>query len=228
MIHVILIEPENEGNIGAIARVMKNFGFEKLVLINPKVKISDVVRARAKHAQDVLDNALIADVDYLSKMDLLVGTTAKVGTDYNVNRTAIVPQELATQVGDRDFGLLIGREGIGLTNEELKKCDIVVTIPANSDYPTLNISHALAILLYELSKHSGDKSNKDIEPATRKDIGVLQEYVDNAIDEMDFSLEKKEIQKTVWKRFIGKSMLSKREAFAMMGFFRKANLGRKP
>jgi len=152
MIHIILMEPENPGNLGAIARVMKNFGFMSLILINPKLEVDETARCRAKHAQDILDNAKIKDVSYLKKMDLLVGTTAKVGTDYNIPRSPLSPKDLAAKVNPKQkIGLLIGREGIGLTNEEIMMCDFTVTIPANPDYPTLNISHALAILLYELS-----------------------------------------------------------------------------
>jgi len=86
MIYIILMEPENEGNVGAIARVMKNFGFKNLVMINPKTEITEVTKARAKHAQDILNNAKITNSSFLKTMDTLIGTTAKVGTDYNITR----------------------------------------------------------------------------------------------------------------------------------------------
>ena len=93
MIYIVLIEPEIEGNIGAIARSMKNFGLKNLILINPKADhTSDEARCRAKHAQDILDNIKIKDISFLKTMDNVFGTTAKLGTEYNIPRTPITPE----------------------------------------------------------------------------------------------------------------------------------------
>ena len=87
----------------------------------------------------------------------------------------------------------------------------------------MNISHATSIILYELSKKTGkEKINEHINFATKKDKEIILRYVNKALDKMEFSTkEKKETQKIVWKRIVGKAMLTKREAFALMGFLRK-------
>jgi len=214
MTDIALFEPECSGNIGAVARVMKNFGFRNLVLVNQKAQLDDEAYARAKHASDVLKRAKA--VKRLGKYRMVVGTTAKIGTDYNVNRSPILPSDLPRKL-PANSAILFGREGSGLTNEELQACDVIVSIPAASKYPTLNISHAVAIVLYELSK----ASHKRLEPASKKDIEVLFSMIDKAVELSG----KAHIHKTIWKRVIGKSSLTKREAFYLIGFFRQLGKG---
>lgn len=218
------MEPENEGNVGAIARVMKNFGFKNLVLINPKTEITEITKARAKHAQDILNNVKIKDSSFLKTMDTLIGTTAKVGTDYNIPRSPLTPKEMAKKITiKKKTGILIGREGIGLTNEEIRGCDFTVTIPTSKKYFTLNISHALGIILYEIFQQNETKTSiSNIEPASKKEKNVLSGQIHKILDKLTFTtVDKVETQRRVWKRFIGKAMLTKREAFALIGFFKK-------
>src|SRR6056300_1395817 len=93
MINVILVEPKNSGNVGAIARSMANFGFSKLILVNPKCNhLPQTARNRAKWAQDVLTKAKV--VSKIPKMDTLVATTAQIGNDYNINISPISPRQL--------------------------------------------------------------------------------------------------------------------------------------
>ncbi len=221
---IIILEPANEGNLGAIARVMKNFGFERLVLVNPKCKIGSDAIKRAKHAKDLLSKARIAKK--IGKYDYLIGTTAKLGTDFNISRSPISPEELAGKIKKIEkkttkIGILFGREGIGLKNKEIGLCDFVVTIPTQKSYSAMNISHSIAIILYELSKGK-ENITSHINPITKKEKDVILGYIDKTLDKMDFaSKEKKDTQRKLWKRVIGKAMLTKREAYALMGFFRK-------
>lgn len=229
MIEIILLEPSKQQNLGAVARIMKNFDFNKLILINPKCKIGKSARKVAKHANDILDKAKIKNFSYLKKLDYLIGTTAILGTDYNIPRNAISIEKLSNKVlilnknKKMKLGLLIGRESIGLKNEEVNLCDILVTIPASKKYPTMNISHALSIILYELFKKSNtEKSDSHINFADKTEKAIIIKYFNKVLDKMEFSTkEKKETQKIVWKRVIGKAMLTKREAFSIMGFLRK-------
>jgi len=227
MIGVVLIEPETEGNIGAIARVMKNFDFKEIVLINPKADhLGREALDRATHAKDILKKAKVKDFSYLKKFDYLIGTTAMLGSDYNIPRNPLTPEQLAEKASKvkGNVGILIGRDGTGLNNEEIKRCDFVVAIPTSKKYPTMNISHAVSIILYELFKKLGkEKIDEHINFATKKDKEIVLRYVDKALDEMAFSTkEKKETQRIVWKRIVGKAMLTKREAFALIGFLKKA------
>ena len=206
---------------------MKNFGLKNLVLVEPKCKKNDKeALKRAKHAQDILKNAKIITKKDLKKFDTLIGTTAILGTDYNIPRSPLSAEKLAEVLKNKKkkkIGILFGREGHGLFNKEIGMCDFVVTIPTYKRYPTLNISHAAAISFYELFKKSSKKkSNSHINFASKKDKEIVLKLINNALDKMEFATkEKKETQRIVWKRIIGKSFLTKREAFALCGFFRK-------
>ena len=222
MITVVLVEPENEGNVGAVARAMANFDFKDLLLINPKCDhLSSVSISRAKHAKDILKRAKVKDFSYLENYDYLIGTTAKTGTDYNVPRSPLTPEELSKKIVTKNkIAIIFGRESDGLTNKEILNCDFVVKIPAADRYSTLNLSHSVSIILYELYKKK-DRSDKS-EPASRKEKEVLSNEIGSVINKIRFSTkDKKETQEKVWKRVIGKSMMTKREAFALIGFFKK-------
>jgi tRNA/rRNA methyltransferase len=155
-LRIVLVEPEYEQNIGYCARIMKNFGFSDLWIVNPKVRIREEAIKYSKHAVDVLRNAkLTKSLDHATKgCELIVGTTAIKGTGRTILRNAIAPHELKLP---KNSAILFGREGTGLTPKELELCDIVVRIPANESYPTLNISHALAVILYELCKKNAEQ-----------------------------------------------------------------------
>lgn len=229
MISVILVEPENSGNIGAVARAMKNFGFSELVVINPKVKVNTITsRKRAKHAEDIIKKAKIKDAKYLKSFDYLIATTSKLGTDYNIPRSPLAPSQLLEQLNpglikDKKIGVVFGRESQGLYNNEIAMCDFVVSIPSSSQYPSMNLSHAVTIILYELSKlDSSQKITDRFVYASSQDKEQLLKGVNKVIDSIKFSTEsKKETQHIVWKRVIGKSFLTRREAFALIGFFKK-------
>jgi len=181
MIDIILIEPENSGNIGAIARVMKNFGFVNLVLINPVGEINKTAMDRACHAKDVLKKAKIRTNRVLKNYDYLVGTTAKLGNDYNIPRCPVYPEELRDKImrprnKKRKMGLVFGREGKGLFNSEIEKMDFLVTIPTSKIYPVMNLSHSVSVILYELSKQDSDNIKKvgdNIPPITKKEKEIL-------------------------------------------------------
>jgi len=226
MISIVLIESNNSGNLGAIARIMKNFGFKDLILIDPRCKINEESRKRAKHGKDILKNVKIKNFDFLEKFDYLIGTTAILGTDYNIPRSPLSPERLAerlSRIKKLKIALVIGRDDRGLTNEEIQKCDFVVTIPSSKKYPTLNISHALGILLYEINKKSAKKTvSSHIMFAGKKEKDYLLKRIKNVVKSAGFLTEKnKKTQLLVWKRLIGKSFMTKREIFALHGFFRK-------
>ncbi|MCF7861588.1 TrmJ/YjtD family RNA methyltransferase [Candidatus Woesearchaeota archaeon] len=234
MIYTILLEPEHPGNVGAVCRAMANFGFRDLVVINPLCDMnSEELICRAKHAKKVISRIKVRDRSFLTKLDLLIGTTSKLGTDYNIPRSPLLPEHISKKivVSEGNIGLLFGREGIGLTNEEISLCDFVLSIATSKDYPALNLSHAVSIILYELSKSrelrdggsiSGDQIHENIELSSRKYKDVLYDNICRTLDCIDFKTDDKhETQKTVWKRIIGKSFLTKREAFALIGYFKK-------
>ena len=228
MISVILIEPEKAGNIGAVARVMKNFDFKDLILIDPGCDhLSKEALDRASHADDILKRARKIGRSALDSFDYLIGTTSKLGTDYNLPRTPITPKQLAERLASisrkTKVGVLFGRESYGLSNEEIKKCDFIVSIPSSKGYPAMNLSHSVAVILYEIYCASGkNRIGENFNPITNAEKKQILKMVNDALDTMQFSTkEKKETQRTLWRRIIGKSFMTRRDAYALMGFLKK-------
>jgi len=180
---------------------------------------------RASHARDILEKVKITDINYLKKYDCKIGTTAQIGNDYNILRIPLLPKEMAEKIKEikNKTALIIGREETGLKNSELKQCDFVVTIPTDKSYKTMNISHALAVLLYEINNTKEENRVKEtFKPASKKEKDRIMELLDKSMDKMDFPTEsKKETQRLLWKKLIGKSNLTRRESFALMGFLKK-------
>ncbi len=229
MISVVLVEPETAGNVGSVARAMKNFGLRSLFLVNPKCNHLDLdAVSRAKHAGEILKMAVVLkSFSHMKIFDTLVATTAALGADSNVVRIPLSPEQLAEKLrgsGKRNVAVVFGREGTGLRNSELMKCDFVVSIPSSVKYRALNVSHAAAIVFYELSKKSKmRKVGSNYASATSVEVNVIMGLVESLLERMPFHFDsQRETQKKIWRRLIGKAMLSRREAFSVIGFFKKA------
>lgn len=227
MISVILIEPQEPGNIGAVARSMANFDFSELILINPRCDHMHVdARRRSVHATHILEKARIVNFKELKdEFDYLIATTSNLGTDYNITRLPMHPDELAKKIKKKNskIGLVFGRESSGLTNKEIDFCDYLVSIPTSKKYDSMNLSHAVTIILYEVYKSIGkNKITSHVVMATGKEKEVIQKTFNDLLDSVEFSTdEKKETQVIVWKRLFSKAMLTKREAFAVIGMLKK-------
>jgi TrmH family RNA methyltransferase len=228
MISIVIIEPETPGNIGSIARVMSNFDMKELVLINPKCEIDSESRRFAKNAQAVLEGAKIRDMKVLKEFDYLIATTSKIGTDYNIPKTPMTPEQLADKLSEikgKKVALVLGRESDGLHNDEIALCDFIVTIPASKKHDSFNISHALAIFLYEIRKKSYSRDMlKPYTPISAAEKEQIMKMLDSAMKSMDFRDDgKMQTQRSVWKRMISKSFMTRREAYALMGFLKKVS-----
>ena len=155
---VVLVEPEIQGNVGAVARSMLNFGFAELRVISAAdFNIEDEAWARAKHARNVLEQAVVHSTwdECMEDISLVVGTSGKRETGSKVVfRHFVLPDELSQRLEEVQgkVALLFGREGVGLLTEELQRCDFLVTLPTWEGYPILNLSHAVTLILYELHK----------------------------------------------------------------------------
>lgn len=223
MINIVLVEPEKPGNIGAVARVMANFEFENLFLVNPKCNHLDKESLdRASHAKNILEKAKIISFKELKKFDYKIATTAQLGTDYNVLRSPVNPEELIKIIKPKaNIAIIFGRECNGLTNQEINQMDFIVTIPTSKKYQTMNLSHSVAIILYELFKQN-ENITSHIRPISQKELEQIEKMFNKLLEKVSFTTkEKKETQRKVWKRIISKSFMSKREAYAVMGLLKK-------
>src|SRR5690606_14097073 len=134
------------------ARVMKNFGFTRLVVVNP-CPLGDDAIMRASHARDVLDNARLMTVDEVyQEFDFVVATTGEVSKSVStaMRMPYYTPAEVRNYIKDIDgeVAILFGRENWGLANRELNRANLICTIPTSPVYPILNLSHAVGIVCY--------------------------------------------------------------------------------
>ncbi|WP_330926345.1 tRNA (cytosine(32)/uridine(32)-2'-O)-methyltransferase TrmJ [Candidatus Sororendozoicomonas aggregata] len=152
-IRIILINTFHPGNIGAVARAMKTMGLHSLYLVNPGDFPASGATSMAAGAQDVLDNATVVNTfdEAIAECSLVIGTSAR---SRNMSTPLLGPAEcaekLVTEAGVGNVALVFGQETMGMTNEELLKCHYHVAIPANPDYPVLNVAAAAQILCYEI------------------------------------------------------------------------------
>lgn len=158
-VSVTLVEPKGPVNVGHVARLVQNFGVEKLYLVEPKVDLS-VAAVYASHASGVLDGAIITTFERVRREhELLVATTAVRATKKsNVIRSTVGPDHLHDILSSATTSSLVfGRDTTGLTNEEIEMCDVTTTIDTAPKYRALNIGHAAAIVLYLASRGARGK-----------------------------------------------------------------------
>lgn len=193
-IRVILVETSHPGNIGAVARAMKNMGMQRLYLVNP-LKFPDAeADARASGADDVLANArVVAGLpEALQGCHMVLGASARMRS---LSWPQLEPRQAATRllevVQHGDVALVFGRERNGLSNEELDLCHYLVHIPCNPEFSSLNIAAAVQVLTYEIYSlwQSAQMTGSDEAPnppAKAEDMQLFYEHLERVLIEIDF------------------------------------------
>ena len=153
-LRIILVSPREAGNVGAVARAMKNFGLAELWVVGEHPELLPVSGWWASGADDVLASARFAPtlLDAVGDAQFTVATTSMRGRTSPVTFT---PRTLAAKVAslpaDQIVALVFGREDSGLTREELMLCQHTAAIPTNDAFPTMNLAQSLCVFAYELS-----------------------------------------------------------------------------
>ena len=150
-VRVVLVRPKTSGNVGAVARAIANFGLSELALVAPRGYRAAAAAKTAVHARRILDGkqkfASLAEA--VADCAWVVGTTCRPGS---YRRRTQTPREVAREIiavaRTKRVALVLGPEDHGLTNDELKICHELVTIPTHSSDPSLNLSHAALVCLY--------------------------------------------------------------------------------
>lgn len=228
-LRVVLVEPLYDGNVGSVARAMKNFGFHELCLVNP-CRIGDFGLAMASHAGDVLhrSRSFTSLAEALHGCDLVIGTTGKrldrAEHHHRVHLRApyLTPREMARRLRGMDgtAALLLGREDCGLNSEELSLCDMLVSIPTDADYPVMNLSHSAAVLLYELSLLN-EMECGFVEIAREESLSLLRERTDELLDEVRYPAHKLDFTLLMLRRIFGRAGLTEREARTILGIMKR-------
>jgi TrmH family RNA methyltransferase len=241
--YVILVQPEHAGNIGSIARIMKNFNFENLTIFNPIESKENILsyetHGYAMHGSDILDNSEIIIVSqenhvesfeqFMKKFDLVFATTAKGKHYRNIKRLAIFPDNINLPTSKKvlKIAILFGKESRGLTNEELENADILIRIPTGDIYPTLNMSHACGIILYEFYKKiHAIQLGRGVNPvllADKEDRILLYDTISQIIKALKIRTHKKERVLLAFKNILERSLISKKELSLIFGAFSKIN-----
>ncbi|QSW98853.1 RNA methyltransferase [Haloterrigena alkaliphila] len=230
---VAVVDAQSPGNVGTIARAMKNFGFSDLLLVDPPELDPDgEAYGYAGHARDdVLPNATEISFDHLVENYHTIGCTAVTNEDdrRHVRFPFSTPAELADRLPtvEAPTALVFGRERVGLTNEELARIDEICSIPASAEYPVLNLGQAATITLYELrSLTLGDDGTQlpDVERVRAPEATIDRLYDQWAalLAELNHPEEKRDKTMRMLRRVFGRADLTEREANTLLGIVRRA------
>ena len=175
-VRIVLVEPAGDRNVGAISRVMKNFGLQQLVLVNPQCDPhSEDAQHMAVHAKDVLAAATIVETlpEALHGCVRAIATTARIRLTPLEHPHTALPWLLETPV-EQASALIFGPECRGLSNQELNYAQRFVRIPSNPNYSSLNLAQAVAVCCYELTQSVefalGDRSTAPIDYAAFEEL----------------------------------------------------------
>ncbi|MGB0733005.1 MAG: RNA methyltransferase [Pontibacterium sp.] len=196
-IRIVLVNTTHPGNIGAVARAMKNMALAELVLVEPKKFPHVEADNRASGATDVLEGARVVQTleEAIADCELVVGTSAR---SRHIPWPVVDPREVASivQPAQKKTAIVFGREDRGLTNEELQLCHLHVHIPSNEAFSSLNIGAAVQVIAYELrmaalgADLSADKPqwgvDWDVELASQEDMERLFAHLEEVLVEIDF------------------------------------------
>ena len=178
-IRIVLVEPAGPLNVGSVARVMKNMGLKRLVLVNPQCDPhGEEARRLAVHGNDILEQCqqVSSLPEALQGVTRAIATTSRLRhlpTDLEPPRKAL-PWLLESDIWG---ALIFGREDRGLSNEELNYAQRFVAIPANPDYPSLNLAQAVAICAYELQQAAANPPpSYPIPPNESATLDTLEGY----------------------------------------------------
>ena len=191
-VRVVLVRTTHPGNIGAAARAMWTMGIRQLVLVGPERFPDPEATALATGAAEVLANARIAATlhDALAGCALAVGLSARArafaGRVLPVREAA---HEIVERTAEGDVALVFGTEMSGLSNAELAQCGIAATIPANPEYPSLNLAAAVQVAAYELRMAAGEHrvwAAPQFRRATHDEIEALYAHASRTLTGLRF------------------------------------------
>ncbi len=235
---VVLVSPLKPENIGAVARVMMNFGYNQLILVTPRANpLSKEAVIVARKARSILEESLVVEnLEHVRKShSYLIGTTARIGGEKTLNRLVLPVTHFMTSSKEiirtqwKNMALVLGPEDRGLSNEEAASCDVLLTISTSTEYPVLNLSHAAAILLYLLrTVEREEHSHKDEapltttfkhRPATNQEKDLLIEKFAKIVRKSNFRKHKRQVVINAFKNILSRGYVSGRETLVLMGLF---------
>ena len=222
-LRVVLVEPQEAGNVGAAARVMKNFGFDDLRIVGEHPQLLPVAGWWASGADDLLERATFHPTlhDALADAHMTVATTSMRGRTLPVDFTPLdLAREMAGLRDDQTMALVFGREDSGLTSDELLLCQRTASVPTNDAFPTMNLAQTVGVFCYELSAVEGRTTHRNLPPAAM--IERMHERVESLLLEVGFLQETNpgRVYDDI-RAAVGRAMLDEREATIVLGIVRQ-------
>jgi len=224
-VSVVLNQPQSAGNIGAVARVMKNMGLSRLILVDPQTALTSEAYQRACGADEILDGCgrFESLLEALASFHVVVGTSSR-----NIPWIpgAYRPSELAEHLvalGDQKTALVFGSERTGLTNEQLNHCRLLVTIPTDPQFGSMNLSQAVAIVVYELYQRVQSwPLGRRMELAESAELERLFSHLEQCLSEIGF-LDKDNPQRIMatLRQILSRAGLEERDVQILRGILRQ-------
>jgi tRNA (cytidine32/uridine32-2'-O)-methyltransferase len=229
-IAVAVVDAETPGNVGTIARAMKNFGLSDLLLVDPPELDPDgeAYGFAGRAREDILPNATEISFESLVENYDTIGCTATTNEspENHVRYPALTAADLPDHLDgiESDVAIVFGRERVGLTNDELARIDAVCSIPASAEYPSLNLGQAATVVLYELrSLTLGETQHPDElhERADAVEIERLHDQFEAYIDAIGHPDPKRDKARRLFRRLLGRAHPTPREVWTLQGLLRR-------
>ena len=192
-INFVLVDTSHPGNIGACARAIYSMGILNLLLVNPKEFPSKEAEARAKSGKKVLEKAKIHKNmnEAIGTSNLIIGTSARSRSmPWPMMEISNLGKTINESLANNDeVSIVFGNEAVGLDNEDLGKCDFHLQIPTSKD-SSLNLSHAVQIVAYEIYKESFSSDSigqqREVDLATSMQKEKLIDHIETVLELLDF------------------------------------------
>ena len=229
---VVLVEPNGPMNVGSIARLCSNFGVSELRIVSPQCDIFSLeARKMALKGQCYIDNCKIFNSieQAIFDCDLVLATCGRIDLSNDIECES--PDEISKWISSfveiNNLGILFGREDRGLSNNELLFAHKIFNIKTSQNYPSLNLSHAVSIILYELNKSSTNNLKKDLKVfnlASSKQIYESFNEIEEMLIRTGYLLEHTAFSKiSKFKRFILKANTTSYELNVLRGIVHQIN-----
>ncbi|MBY7649464.1 MAG: RNA methyltransferase [Candidatus Liberibacter europaeus] len=225
---IILVNPQLGENIGMVARAMLNFSFTQLRIVNPRDGWpNEKARSSSANADEVIDAVRVFSSlqEAISDLNFVYATTARNRNNF---KSVFSPKEASIVLKKRiqtgqEVGIIFGRERWGLTNEEIVLSDAIISFPVNADFPSLNISQAVLLMVWEWMKNNSDISEKNVKkigiPATKGELFSFLSYLENSLEERGYfrPIEKKKKMLDDLRSVFTRSEFMRQEIFLLRG-----------
>lgn len=229
-VEIVLVRPKEDGNVGAVARIARNFGAERLSLVSPRARVGTEARRRSMGGLPILKEARrYSSLERaVESADLVVGTTdLSTGRSSAYLRRSVSPErlgELLLPIVGR-VAIVFGPEDNGLSRDELARCDLLVHVPARREFPTLNLSHAVGVVMYATHRsRRGEAAESTPAPEVLvlngREKELFLERLSALLERTGYPPHKRKGMVLLFRRLLGRASPAEGELRMMLGLLK--------